>query len=296
MKQSAADSIRVACVQLNSGPKVDENLAVISSFLEVAAERRAEVVLLPENCAQMPRSRTDRHIDCFPPSPTSAPVTEFLLASARKFGLTIIAGSVAVSDAAASSNLPFARTLVISPAGLQASYNKVHLFDVETEVDGKSVRYRESNDYVFGAPSQLTSAAPTNLWRPAGYALKFGLSICYDLRFPEFYRRLSQCGATVFTAPAAFTYETGELHWETLLRARAIENQAFVMAAAQCGNHPTRAADAPRRTWGHSMIVDPQGRVLAQSEHEPDLIIADLDLTFQHNLRQRFPVLTHPKL
>jgi nitrilase len=160
-----------------------------------------------------------------------------------------------------------------------ATYRKIHLFDVD--VPGRDEHYRESATLLPGADVVTVPSS-------AGV---IGLTICYDLRFPELYRRLADAGATVFTVPAAFTEATGRAHWRTLLRARAIENLAWVLAAGQVGRHTNG-----RRTWGHSMIVDPWGRVVAERVEGEGLVIADVDLTQVQTLRREFPVLGHRRL
>ncbi len=170
--------------------------------------------------------------------------------------------------------------LVFDPRGeMVARYDKMHLFDVQ--VDDRQAQYSESRSFEPGSRIVCVDA-------PVG---RIGLSICYDLRFPELYRKLLEQGAEILTVPSAFTKVTGEAHWEVLLRARAIENQCFVLAANQGGVH-----NATRETWGHSMIVDPWGRVLARVESGEGVAVADIDLSALHALRSRMPIQSHRRL
>jgi predicted amidohydrolase len=167
-------------------------------------------------------------------------------------------------------------------------YDKIHLFDVDTTEDG-SGRYRESDTYQKGRVSE-DSLSPIPLTN-ASFTLLLGLTICYDLRFPEFYRALAGNGAQLICVPSAFTFETGQAHWEPLLRARAIENQVFIAAAAQQGEH-----ENGRRTWGHSMIIDPWGNILTEKKSGQGLVFAEIDLTQIKTLQARFPVHRHKRL
>jgi predicted amidohydrolase len=192
---------------------------------------------------------------------------------ARKFGMYVHVGSLAIKispDRAAN------RAFLIDPRGeIVARYDKIHMFDVDL-AGGES--YRESRTY---RPGELAVLADL----PWG---RLGVTICYDLRFPALYRALAEAGATMLTIPSAFTVQTGEAHWHPLMRARAIENGCFVFAAAQCGQH-----ESGRTTYGHSLIVDPWGRILAEGGTEPGIVTAEIDLEQVANARSRIPSLQH---
>ena len=288
--------MRVACVQLNSGIEVRSNLETIERQLKLAQTANVDVVLLPENFAQMPLSSRERHCELWLPShpDAEAPIQRFLNDAAARYKLTIIAGSVPIKQQSQQSK-PFARCMVINAEGtIVGHYDKLHLFDVDTG----QLTYRESDDFEIGRLDQLGSTPAQNLVNvhSADASCLFGLTICYDLRFPEIYRHLLSEGARVFTVPAAFTYETGMQHWQVLLRARAIENQCYVVAAGQCGEHKTSNPERPRRTWGHSMVIDPRGEVIASLKHAEGLLIADIDLTKQDRARELFPVIGHRRM
>lgn len=275
----SADVLRAAVAQMCSGPDVNANLAEAEKLLAEAAATRVQLVVLPENFAVF--GRRDLHLIA-EKGDGSGPIEQFLSAAARRYQLWIVAGTAPYATSGAGRSAPDGKVFpgcgVWSPTGEKVDqYDKCHLFDVDV-ADGVG-QYRESNNFAAG---QQPVVVPTP-WGPVG------LSICYDLRFPEYYRQLVQQGATLLTVPSAFTYRTGEAHWEVLLRARAIENQCFVLAADQGGQH-----DAKRRTWGHSCIIDPWGRVLACREEEsPGLAIADLDFAAQRDLQRQMPVLNH---
>jgi len=264
-------SVRAAVVQLESGADPDANLASIAGLVAAAAAAGAALVVLPENCALMAdgdAARLARAED-----DGAGPIQDALARIARGTGVWLVGGTLPLR---APDGRAYASCLVFGPDGARvARYDKVHLFDVE--VPGGE-RHRESGATAPGAAAVVVDT-------PCGC---LGLSVCYDLRFPELYRALVDRGATLFAVPAAFTAITGAAHWEVLLRARAIEDQCFVLAAAQHGSHP-----GGRRTHGHSTIVDPWGEVLAQRPHGPGIAVADIDPDRLVGLRQRFPVLGH---
>ncbi len=267
---------RVAAVQLNSGDRVDANLDRIESLLGEAKARGCRVAMLPENCAFVAMRDEDRLAVAEPCG--SGPIQARLADIARRLELQIVAGSLPLTsdDPGRASGA----TVVFGRDGrIEAVYRKLHLFDVD--IPERDESYRES---AFHAPGTEVVTADSE----AGV---LGLTICYDLRFPELYRRLAQDGATVFSIPAAFTDATGKAHWEPLLRARAIENLAWVVAAAQHGRHPNG-----RRTWGHTMIVDPWGRIVASLAAGEGLVTADIDHRYTARLRRIFPVLEHRRL
>ena len=297
---STNSCIRAACVQINSTADVVANLLKLEGFFEQAQAAGAELVVLPENFAQMPGSSKERHVEQWRADRAGddAPVQQFIWRAAKHYQLTIVAGSLAVS--AHHHKKALARCFVVDPQGqLIGQYDKIHLFDVDTGVGDERIRYSESDDFEPGALNQVTQGlvgAMTNLSRD-DVEIKLGLSICYDVRFPEWYRQLQSAGAQLLSVPAAFTFETGKVHWEVLLRARAIENQCFVLAAGQCGTHPQASSPKkPRQTWGHSMIIDPWGRILASLEHAEGLLIADLDLISRDSIIARFPAVNHRRV
>jgi nitrilase len=256
-----------------SGGDRAQNLADALQLLRAAAARGARVAVLPENFSLMAERDADRR--ALAEADGSGAVQDFLAHSARELGLWIVAGSVPLANAPGERSAQ--ACLVYDAAGARvARYDKMHLFDVDLPERAES--YRES---AHMAPGRT----PVVLDTPAG---RLGLSICYDLRFPELYRALVAAGAQWFVVPAAFTAPTGEAHWEPLLRARAIENLCYVVASGQWGQHPNG-----RRTWGHSCIVDYWGRVLAQCADGTGIITAPIDLAAQAAARRSFPALSH---
>lgn len=272
----------LACLQMNSSDQLEENLEFVDQHLAEARNAGVKLVLLPENFANMPAKSSQLHVE----DHTGGRVQSFLAEKSRQYQLVIVAGSVAIRSN--SEDKPSARCLVYGPTGeLLASYEKIHLFDVD--LPGRE-SYRESASYAAG------DTKPANLVVANTAFAKLGLTICYDLRFPEMYRQLTDLGAEVMLVPAAFTYRTGEAHWRTLLRARAIENQVYVMAAAQAGNHASG-----RQTWGHSMIIDPWGEIIAEFDTEQQkaqtgLLLADVDLSKIAKTRRSLPALSHRRL
>ncbi len=275
---------KAAVVQMVSGGDVHANLRSAAGLIGQAREQGADLILLPENFAVLdggPLSQfAERQGD------TAALLQGFLQEQARSTGAWLIAGSMPLSTrpsrhGTSPEAVPGRRVrpacMVYDPEGrLVARYDKMHLFDVQ--VEDRQEQYSESRSFEPGDESVCVQT-------PAGC---IGLSICYDLRFPELYRRLLEQGAQVLTVPSAFTKVTGEAHWEVLLRARAIENQCYVLAANQGGVH-----NATRETWGHSMIVDPWGRILASVESGPGVAVAELDLEALTALRARMPIQSH---
>jgi predicted amidohydrolase len=262
--------VRAAAVQLTSTADRDRNLATADRLTRAAAAQGAELVLLPEKWAVL-GSPEDTAAGA---EPFDGPALRWASATARELGIDLVAGSIAerVEGAERGSNT----SVHFGPDGEQrAVYRKVHMFDVQ--VGGRT--YRESEHEAPGEELVLTETA-------AG--VEVGMSICYDLRFPELYRILAVRGARVLVVPAAFTLATTREHWEVLLRARAIEDQAFVVAANQIGEH------APGyRSGGRSMIVDPWGIVLAQAPDAETFVIADLDLERQAEIRASLPSLAN---
>ncbi|MDH3576724.1 MAG: carbon-nitrogen hydrolase family protein [Gammaproteobacteria bacterium] len=270
--------MRVAAIQMNSGPDVSANLDLADGLLAEAAEDGCMLAVLPENFALMPEKATDKakHAE----APGKGPIQDFLAEAARRHELWVVAGSMPLVSPEIAAKRVYGACPVYNPEGeARALYRKIHLFDVDL-VD-KQESYRESRS-MYPGDELVTVNTPCG---------RIGLSICYDLRFPEMFRRLVDDGATVFTVPAAFTVTTGKAHWHILLRARAIENLAYVIAAGQYGQHPDR-----RSTFGHSLICDPWGRILAEQAEGDCVVIADIDPELPAKLRSEFPALANRKL
>ena len=262
---------------MNSTENVEQNLEYIESQLKLANNSGVDLIQLPENFAQMPAHPKQQYIE----EASGGLVQKYLSEMANQYQLQIIAGSLPIQSN--RDDLPFARSLVVDASGqVIAQYDKIHLYDVDLPNGDK---YRESKTYTAGKLSK------ENILPVKTALANLGLSICYDLRFPELYRELVAKGADILCVPSAFTQSTGRVHWQTLLQSRAIENLAFVMAAAQVGTHANG-----RKTWGHSMVVSPWGVVLDQLTNETGLLIAEVDLTSITKLRAEFPVLNHRRL
>lgn len=273
---SVVGPVRAAAIQMNSGADVQQNLQTIDGLLEDAASRGVAIAFLPENLAIMGVRDEDKlqHAE----SPGSGPIQEFLADAAKRHKLWVVAGSLPLRSP--QEGKCYGASIVYDSNG-EAShiYRKIHLFDVD--LPGRDERYRESDTMDFGSDHVVVSS-------PLG---QLGLSICYDLRFPEHYRHLVGDGATVFSIPAAFTAATGKAHWHSLLRARAIENLAYVIAAGQHGSHPSG-----RTTFGHSVIIDPWGQVIAELESGDGVVDAEIDTALPGKLRAEFPVLEHRRI
>lgn len=261
----------VAAIQMTSGPQVAENLATAARLLEEAAQRRAVIAALPENFAFMGLKEGDKRSVMEPDG--SGPIQAFLAATAKRLKLWIVAGTIPIEDQQRAA----AACLVYDDRGeRRARYDKIHLFDVD--VPGSVESHRESN-------ATRPGREPVIVDTPVG---KLGLAVCYDVRFPELFRRLSAAGAQWFCLPSAFTWRTGRAHWEILLRARAIENLCYMCAPAQGGIHSNG-----RETYGDSMIVDHWGNIQARLPHGQGVVTATLDRLKQAELRQIFPALEH---
>ncbi|WP_148863434.1 carbon-nitrogen hydrolase family protein [Marinobacter fonticola] len=271
----------VAVLQMVSGHDLDQNLADARELLEAASEKGAVAAVLPENFAVLStRQMLERGQDERTPE---GPIRSFLAEQARRLGLWIIGGSLPIAarpDGTELSDRVRASCLVFNDEGKQvARYDKIHLFDAHVE-DAQG-RYRESETF---EPGEDVVTVDT----PFGC---LGLAICYDLRFPELFRLLREKGAEWVTLPSAFTYQTGAAHWHPLVRARAIENQFWMVAAGQGGEH-----DSKRRTYGHSMIVDPWGTMTAQVSEGMTLTLDELSPERLETTRDRMPVWLHRRL
>jgi len=267
---TGGEILRAGAVQLNSTDDVERNLETADRLVRDAAGRGAQLVILPEKWNML--ASGERMADAA--EPLDGPSLSWAGEVATELGIDLVAGSIVerVPGRTKSSNT----SVHIGPDGeVRSAYRKLHMFDVE--VDG--VLYAESDHEQAGREVVVS---------PLTGGTKLGMSICYDLRFPELYRALSSRGAQVLSVPAAFTLATTRDHWEVLLRARAIENQCFVVAPNQIGAHPPG-----HRSGGRSMIVDPWGVVLAVATDTETAIVADLDLSLLADVRRRLPALTH---
>ncbi|QHF04954.1 carbon-nitrogen hydrolase family protein [Pseudomonas asturiensis] len=264
-----------AVIQMVSQSDIAGNLARARALLEQAAEGGARLAVLPENFAAMGR-RDAADIGRAEASGQGL-ILPWLKQAARDLRLWIVAGTIPLPPDGQPERKVTACSLLVDEHGEQvARYDKLHLFDVDV-ADSRG-RYRESDDYAHGNNVVVADT-------PVG---RLGLSVCYDLRFPELYTALREAGAELITAPSAFTAVTGAAHWEVLLRARAIETQCYLLAAAQGGVHP-----GPRETYGHAAIIDPWGRVLAQHAQGETVLLATRDSEEQASIRARMPVSSH---
>jgi nitrilase len=282
--------MRAAVVQIKGDAGIQGNLDVAQRLLQKAAAEGAKLAVLPENFAYLHQKPL---ADVSATEETEAgTVRTFVSRQAKALGIWVVAGTIPVADSTSGEisssqsrrKKPYAASILYSPEGREiARYNKMHLFDVDVEESGRS--YRESDDYVAG------DSAITEDIKVEDEICRLGLSVCYDLRFPELYRRLVSAGAQVLAAPSAFTATTGKAHWQLLLRARAVENLCFVLGANIADrNHPKNP------TWGGSEIIDPRGTVLAELDDEEGIAIADLDFEKQRKLRLNMPALEHRRI
>ena len=265
--------MKVAAIQMVSTPDVARNLVAARQLLQQAADAGAELAVLPEYFCLLGRKDTDKL--AIAEQPTGGPLQDFLSQCAADFKLWVVGGTIPITtkEIGKVSN----STLVFNPQGqCVARYDKIHLFCF----DNGTERYDESRVLVSGN-TPVTFDLPS----VDGHMWRVGLSICYDLRFPELYRALA---ADLLLVPSAFTHTTGLAHWELLLRTRAIENLAYVLAAAQGGLH-----ENSRRTWGQSMVVDAWGQILAQQAQGPGVVLADIDKPALEAARLQLPALKH---
>ena len=268
--------MKVAAVQMVSGPQWADNLAQARQGVEQAARAGAQLVVLPEYFCFMGQRDADKL--ALAERPGDGPIQSALADMARECGVWLVGGTLpmATDDPLHVANA----SVVFDPQGRALSrYDKIHLF----RFDNGRESYDES--------AVLTAGDTPTAWDlpdPTGHTWRVGMSICYDLRFGELYRALA---ADVLLVPAAFTHTTGQAHWEVLLRARAIENQAYVIASAQGGTH-----ENGRRTWGHSMVIDPWGEVLAVHADGPGVAVADIDPARLRAVRTQLPALQHRRL
>lgn len=283
MHVAEADNPVVAAIQMNSRGEVAPNLARAGDLLADAARRGAQLAVLPENFALMGAHETDKLGVAEPDGALGngeTPIQDFLSEAARRHGLWIVGGTIPLASAEPDRVYP--TCLVYDDRGERvARYDKIHLFDVGLPDSAEA--YRESATFVAGKPT------PQVVDTPFG---RLGLSVCYDLRFPELYRALAKAGAEIVVAPSAFTYTTGSAHWHVLARARAIENLITVVAPNQTGHHANG-----RQTYGHSLIVDCWGQIKAEAKTDAnEVVIAPVDRARLARVRDGFPCLSHRRL
>ncbi len=264
---------KIAAIQMESGQTIGANLVCAKLLLKQAADRGTTLAVLPENFAFM---GTDDGVLYIKENIGAGRIQDFISQQAQQLGIWIIAGSMPIACKQSDNKVKSACLVWNDQGQLVARYDKIHLFDVC--LPGPGEMYQESTYY---NPGNSTTVIDT----PIG---KIGLSICYDLRFPELYRELRKKGAEIIAVPSAFTATTGKMHWEPLLRARAIENQCYVIGANQSGKH-----DNHRRTYGHSMIISPWGKIFEEKKTGAGVIVSDIDLSRVHILREEFPVWSH---
>jgi predicted amidohydrolase len=263
----------LACVQPTAADTVAANIEEVGSLIAQAADEGAQFVATPETCGLMEMNR-EALFEKIRPQEDDAALKAFRrLAKDRRIWLLVGSLMIRLSDDRAAN-----RSFLIDDAGdIRATYDKLHMFDVDL---GEGERYQESKTYQPGTKAVVVQT-------PWG---RLGMSICYDLRFPYLYRALALAGAEMLAVPAAFTVPTGEAHWHTLLRARAIETGAFVFAPAQTGHHATG-----RKTYGHSLIVDPWGQVLADGGQGKGIILHEIDMARVAQVRRSIPALSHTR-
>ena len=277
--------MRAAVIQLSSQDDVTRNLERARALVAEAARAGAALVSLPENFAFMGEEAQKREIAESTDDGAYGPITSAIVDAAREHGVWVVAGGM--PEVSGDAARPYNTSLLVAPDGrIVARYRKIHLFDVDLP-DG--TKLLESGATRAGSEPVVAEIAARS--RGASAPPKLGMTICYDLRFPELYRRLVDEGVRIVTVPAAFTLTTGKDHWHVLLRARAIENQVFVLAPAQHGRHPRG-----RTTYGKSLIVDPWGDVLAQCGEGEGIALAELDFAAQDRVRASLPCLSHRRL
>jgi deaminated glutathione amidase len=266
--------MRVALIQMRSGTDIAANLADAERLIREAAAQGAGFIATPETTHLVQKDA--EKLFAVLKHPDDDPALPFFAKLAKELGITLLIGSMALR---APGNRAVNRSHLFGTDGqLVATYNKAHMFDVGL---GQGETYSESTNYDAGDRAVLADIP----------GAKLGLTICYDVRFAYLYRQLAQAGAQIITVPSAFTRPTGKAHWEILLRARAIETGCYILAPAQGGLH-----EDGRKTWGHSMVIDPWGDIIAELDHDhPDVLIADLDMAKVETARTRIPALHHDR-
>ena len=267
---------KAAAIQMASGPNVKANLAEVEKLIRTAVQQEAELIVLPENFAIMGMTEQDKVNVA--ESADGGMIQDFIAEQARVHGVWIVGGTLPImSD---NAHKVYAASIVYDNQGEQvARYDKIHLFDVT--IDSSNERYHESETTEPGSDVLVTDT-------PFG---KLGVAVCYDLRFPELFRAMANQGMELCAIPSAFTAQTGKAHWESLIRARSIENLTFMIASAQGGYHVNG-----RETFGDSMIVDPWGVILNRLPHGTGVVVSSLDLDMLRRTRASFPVLDHQRL
>ncbi len=279
LKTPQSAPLRAALVQLCSGDAPEQNIPLVQAHMQQAAEQGATFILTPEvtNCVSQSRSHQQSVLHHEEDDPTLAALRE----TAAALGVWLLIGSLALKTRDPDGRFAN-RSFMVAPNGrILARYDKIHMFDVDLS---ESETFRESEGYRPGTRARVVPAA----FGPVG------LSVCYDIRFGHLYRALARAGARILTVPAAFSPVSGAAHWHVLLRARAIEAGCFVLAPAQCGDHPV-STGKPRRTYGHSLAVSPWGEILADGGTEPGVTLVDLDLSEVDECRRRIPALSHDR-
>ncbi|MEM7651180.1 MAG: carbon-nitrogen hydrolase family protein [Pseudomonadota bacterium] len=267
------EKIKAACIQICSGPDINDNLKAADTLIREAAAKGAQLIATPENTDQIRRYAKGR-FETSGDMETHVAISHFSKL-AEELGIYLLIGSIGVK---AETQKLLNRSILFSPKGqIIQTYDKIHMFDVTLS---RSEFYKESNDIEAGEAAVIAEIDD----------VKLGMGICYDLRFPHLWRDLAKNGAQILSAPAAFTVPTGKAHWEVLLRARAIETGCFVIAPAQTGEH-----EGSRKTFGHSMIISPWGEILAEMGSEIGIIVADLDLNEVDKAHSAIPALTHDR-
>tara|TARA_R110002110_G_scaffold121431_1_gene297162 strand:+ start:24431 stop:25270 length:840 start_codon:yes stop_codon:yes gene_type:complete len=276
--------MKVALIQLATTSNISDDLNRVEEYIQAAQMQQVELVVLPEEFLTLSLSQAEKI--AMAEKLGKGELQSILAGFAKKYHVAIVAGTLPIlslDDGADLSNQYYSSCLLFDAYGKRvAHYHKIHLFDVKITSANES--YYES-EYVLPGSQVVTYAQFEDY--PAAH---LGLSICYDIRFPEMYRRMAIQGANIFLVPSAFTIPTGQKHWEILLRARAIENLSFVLA---CNNVGTRKSG--EGTYGHSMIISPWGDVLASLTDTEDMIVQDIDIDISHKLRREFPVLEHAR-
>ncbi len=267
-------TLNIALAQLCASPDMDANLAAVESIIRQAKTQGADYLQLPESWLAMGLPVAEQLVRV----PEALALVQRI---AKELQLYVHAGTLPMADS--RDHRPYASSLLVDPQGqLVGRYDKIHLFDAL--VGDRLGRYQESDSYHPGQLDQGLQSWSINDWC-------FAPAVCYDLRFPELARAYRALGAQVLCYPSAFTYRTGEAHWLALLQARAIENGCFVIAANQTGWH-----DQQRRTWGHSVVLDPWGRVLAMADEQPQLVLAQLQALVLEEVREQIPSWQHRRL
>jgi deaminated glutathione amidase len=267
---------KVAAIQMASGPNIKANLAEAEKLISIAVQQEAKLIVLPENFAIMGMSEMDRVGAA--EELGDGPIQTFLSEQARKHKIWLVGGTIPIVSK--DVGRVFGACHLYDDKGkMVAGYNKIHLFDVTIEASNES--YHESLTTIPGDDVVVVDT-------PFG---KIGIAVCYDLRFPELFRTMADAGMEICVIPSAFTSMTGKAHWESLLRARAIENLCFVVAAAQGGYHVNG-----RETHGDSMIIDPWGMILNRLPHGTGVVVSDINMTMLARTRKSFPVLEHRRI